>query len=74
MWFILASFPPHMLNFNSAIGVQVQGFSVFPSDTKHLQNDFKYLPQSQVLAPSTFFLAYVMSKVRVAIFSMNKPN
>lgn len=26
-------FPLHMLNYNSAIGVQLQSFSVFPSDT-----------------------------------------
>lgn len=26
-------FPLHMLNYNSATGVQLQSFSVFPSDT-----------------------------------------
>lgn len=72
--FILAVPPLHMLNSNSATGVQFQSFSVFPSDTWHLQSDIKYLPQSKVLAPSNLFLVYIILQVHVAVFSMNKSN
>lgn len=48
-----------------------QFFRQIPNIYKMTLNN---LPQSKVLAPSTFFLVDLILKVHVAIFSMSEPN